>query len=172
MHSAGDIVSLLRKKYYHPFALTSESSAAGMRVAELRESYPPAREAIEELANEKPVEKRQVLVLRGKRDGSIKHVFWNPIQGDLVKPIDDEFKELWHSLNVPDVVDLATDLENEGLSATKLIETTPKATSHSNTAAQRGKKGKRGTAPRKFKLQNTHLKGVDLSRDFVKPGNN
>ena len=99
-------------------------------------------------------------------------MFWNPIQGDLVKPIDDEFKELWHSLNVPNVVDLATDLENEGLSATKLIETAPKATSHSTTAAQRGKKGKRGTAPRKFKLQNTHLKGVDLSRDFVKPGNN
>ena len=60
-----------------------------MRVAELRESYPQAREAIEELVNEHPIENRQVLVLRGKRDGAIKHVFWNPIQGEIVKPIDE-----------------------------------------------------------------------------------
>lgn len=169
MHSTADIISLLRKKYYHPFALTPESSAAGMRVAELRESYPPAREAIEELVNEQPVENRQVLVLRGKRDGSIKHVFWNPIQGEIVKPIDDEFKQLWHGLQVPNVVDLAADLENEGLSATRTVETVPRTQAPSG-AAQRGKKGKRGNAPRKFKLQNTHLKGVDLSKDFIKPG--
>ena len=62
VHSSADIIALLRKKYYHPFALTPESSAAGMRISELRESYPPAREAVEELVNEKPVENRQVLV--------------------------------------------------------------------------------------------------------------
>lgn len=59
-----------------------------MRLGELRESYPQAREAVEELASEQPVENRQVLVLRGKRDGAIKYVFWNPIQGEVVRPID------------------------------------------------------------------------------------
>ena len=49
-----------------------------------------------------------------------------------------------------------------------MVYTAPKATAPP-AHAQRGKKGKRGTAPRKFKLQNTHLKGVDLSKDFVKP---
>lgn len=83
-----------------------------MRVAELKESYPPSREAVEELANVKPVEDREVLVLRGKRDGAIKHVFWNPIRGEEVRPIDSEFKDLWRSLRVPDVVDLAADLES------------------------------------------------------------
>lgn len=166
MHSTADVVTLLRDKYYHPAALTPASAAAGMRVAELRESYPPAREAIEELVNAEPFKDRQVLALRGKRDGAIKHVFWNPIQGEEVRPIDNEFKELWRSLRVPDVVDLTTDLESEGLSATKEIDNAPKA--QASAPAQRGRKSRRGAAPRKFKLQNTHLQGVDLSKDFVK----
>lgn len=53
----------------------------------------------------------------------------------------------------------------EGLSATTELDNGPKA---QNSAMQRPKKGKRGAAPRKFKLQNTHLKEVDLSRDYVK----
>ncbi|WFC99176.1 hypothetical protein MYAM1_001920 [Malassezia yamatoensis] len=167
VHSAADIVNLLQEKYYHPSALTPQSAAAGMRVAELKESYPPARECIEELANAKPVEDREVLVLRGKRDGVIKHVFWNPIRGEEVKPIDEEFKELWRSLQVPNLVDMTADLESEGLSRTKEVEDQPKVQAQQATRGRRGK-AKRGAAPRKFKLQNTHLQGVDLSRDFVK----
>lgn len=167
VHSNADLVALLREKYYHPSALNPQSAAAGMRVAELKESYPQAREAVEELANAQPVEDREVLVLRGKRDGAIKHVFWNPIRGEEVRPIDPEFKELWRSLRVPDVVDLTADLESEGLSTTKEVDNAPKVQVQQT---QRGRKGKpkRGAAPRKFKLQNTHLQGVDLSRDFVK----
>ena len=127
-----------------------------MRLSELRESFPPAREVIEELVNEQPPQNRQVLALRNKRDGAIRHVFWNPIQGDIVKPIDAEFRELWHGLQVPNVVDLASDLESEGLTATKMYETAPK-NQVAPAPAQRGKKGRRGAAPRKFKLQNTHL---------------
>lgn len=36
-------------------------------------------------------------------------------------------------------------------------------------AAAKNKKKKKGTGARRFKLQNTHLEGVDLSQDFVKP---
>jgi hypothetical protein len=169
VHSTADVIALLRQKYYHPSALTPASAAAGMRLSELRESFPPARDVIEELVNEQPPQNRQVLALRNKRDGAIRHVFWNPIQGDIVKPIDAEFRELWHGLQVPNVVDLASDLESEGLTATKMYETAPK-NQVAPAPAQRGKKGRRGAAPRKFKLQNTHLKGVDLSKDFVKPG--
>ena len=44
VHSSADIIALLRKKYYHPFALTPESSAAGMRISELREyTLPPVK---------------------------------------------------------------------------------------------------------------------------------
>lgn len=69
-------------------------------------------------------------------------------------------------MRVPDVVDLTQDLESEGLSATKTIEAAPKPAAN---PADKRRKGKRGAAPRKFKLQNTHLKEVDLSRDYVKP---
>lgn len=36
------------------------------------------------------------------------------------------------------------------------------------------KKGKKGAGNRRIKLQNTHLKelGIDLSKDFLKPGGN
>ncbi|PKI84537.1 hypothetical protein MVES_001734 [Malassezia vespertilionis] len=126
VHSPADVVELLREKYYRPSALTPTSAASGMRVAELRESYPPAREVVDELMSVQPFEDREVLALRGKRDGAVKYVFWNPVRGDEVKPIDSEFKELWHGLQVPDVVDLAADLESEGLSATTMAENTPK----------------------------------------------
>ena len=63
VHSNADLVALLREKYYHPSALNPQSAAAGMRVAELKESYPQAREAVEELANAQPVEDREVLAL-------------------------------------------------------------------------------------------------------------
>lgn len=58
-------------------------------------------------------------------------------------------------------------LTAEGLSTTKEVDNAPKVQVQQT---QRGRKGKpkRGAAPRKFKLQNTHLQGVDLSRDFVK----
>jgi len=88
VNSPASLVALLREKYHHPSALTPVSAAAGMRVAELKESYPPAREVVEELANAQPTENREVLALRGKRDGAIRHVFWNPVRGADVRPID------------------------------------------------------------------------------------
>lgn len=36
-------------------------------------------------------------------------------------------------------------------------------------ANAKNKKKKKGTGARRFKLQNTHLEGVDLSQDFIKP---
>ena len=86
-----------------------------MRLAELRESYPAAREAVEDLAKAQPRENRQVLVLRGQRDGAIKQVFYNPLQGPDAKGVDEEFKSLWHQLKVPDLVDLPKELE-QGMS--------------------------------------------------------
>lgn len=51
---------------------------------------------------------------------------------------------------------------------TTSIVAEPSAASTANVKKPKGKKG----ANRKIKLQNTHLKelGIDLSKDFVKPG--
>lgn len=59
-----------------------------MKLSELRESYGQAKDAVEEFAKVQPTENRQVLVLRGQKDHSIKHVYWNEVQGPEAKPVD------------------------------------------------------------------------------------
>jgi transcription initiation factor TFIIE subunit beta len=59
-----------------------------MRLAELRESYPLAKEAVEDFAKTEPKQDREVLVLRGK-DQSAKMVFWNEFRGEQAKGPDD-----------------------------------------------------------------------------------
>ncbi|GAK63003.1 transcription initiation factor IIE subunit beta [Moesziomyces antarcticus] len=167
LRTPADLVSLLKDRYLNPGNGAGNSSAAGMRLAELRESYPAARDAIEELSKAEPREDREVLVLRGQRDGAIKQVFWNPLRGKEAKGVDDEFKELWHELKVPDLVDLPKELEREGLTTTDMLDAPVSAAQLAANA--KNKKKKKGSGPRRFKLQNTHLEGVDLSQDFVRP---
>ncbi|PWZ03102.1 hypothetical protein BCV70DRAFT_197334 [Testicularia cyperi] len=166
LHTPSDLVALLKDRYMNPGNGAKNSSAVGMRLAELRESYPAAKDAIEELAKVEPKEDREVLVLRGQRDGTIKQVFWNPLRGKEAKGVDEEFKTLWHDLKVPDLVDLPKELEQEGLTTTEMLDAPLSA---AQQAANSKKKKKKGTGARRFKLQNTHLEGVDLSQDFVKP---
>lgn len=89
LRTPADLVALLKDRYLNPGNGAGNSSAAGMRLAELRESYPAARDAIEELSKAEPREDREVLVLRGQRDGAIKQVFWNPLRGKEAKGVDD-----------------------------------------------------------------------------------
>ncbi|PWN20695.1 hypothetical protein BCV69DRAFT_312646 [Microstroma glucosiphilum] len=163
LRSPRDLIALLEKRY------TSETSrCAGMRLAELRESYPLAKEAVEDFAKTEPKQEREVLVLRGK-DQSAKMVFWNEFRGEQAKGPDDEFRELWHQQKVPDAVDLARSLEADGLTSANLIASTA---THSGAANRGGKRGGRGgkkgdSRGRKVRIQNTHLEGVDLSKDYT-----
>ena len=108
LRTPADLVALLKERYLNPGANGARnSSAAGMRLAELRESYPAAREAIEELSKVEPKEDRQVLVLRGQRDGAIKQVFWNPLRGKDARGVDDGMSPLvrFAQILVPDAMD-------------------------------------------------------------------
>lgn len=195
-----------------------------MKLSELRESYPQAREAIEDFTAvhviEPPAEslssngnsdgapaigrkrrrrpsERQVLALRGK-DGSVKMAFYNELQGkgqddpegddlnghvstkdgpdsDVPDGEEELFRSLWSQVKVPDAVDLARQLEAEGLggSSVDLIRST--ASNSGANARGMGKRGGRGGkrgggAGRRGKLQNTHLVGVDLSKDYTGEG--
>lgn len=90
LRTPADLVALLKARFLNPGGSGARnSSAAGMRLAELRESYPAARDAIEELSKVEPREDREVLVLRGQRDGAIKQVFWNPLRGKDARGVDD-----------------------------------------------------------------------------------
>lgn len=76
-----------------------------------------------------------------------------------------EFMDLWHSLEVPNEVDLLKQLANEGLQATAAESSIPRGPNAMK------KKGKKPPRHRQIRLTNTHLKGqIDLSRDYVAPG--
>ncbi|OAX40748.1 hypothetical protein K503DRAFT_855122 [Rhizopogon vinicolor AM-OR11-026] len=149
----------------------------GIPVRALKESWKEAPQAIEELEKE-----GEVLVTRTVKDGQLRMVFWNEIKPDDDsggKQVEKEFFDLWHSLKVPNDVDLLralqagayfvrfpyyllSDVPTEGLQAT--AEEAPILKASSNVK----KKGKRA-APRQrqAKITNTHLKGeIDLSRDY------
>ncbi|KAG6841801.1 hypothetical protein C0991_006685 [Blastosporella zonata] len=135
----------------------------GISVRALKESWKEAPVAIEELEKE-----GEVLVTRTVKDGQLRMVFWNEIKpteeiGGM--QVEKEFNDLWHSLKVPNDVDLLRQLASEGLQVTNAEAPVPKAPAGK-------KKGKRGGAPRQrqVRITNTHMRGeIDLSRDYVAP---
>lgn len=76
------LVTFLSEKY------ASDSERSGIKIAELKDSYPNAKEAVEELSRKDPPEEREVLVIRGAKDGAPKTVFWNPMSGPEAKGVD------------------------------------------------------------------------------------
>ncbi|TCD59958.1 hypothetical protein EIP91_011009 [Steccherinum ochraceum] len=135
----------------------------GLSVRTLKESWKEAPQAIEELEKE-----GEVYVTRTLKDGQLRMVFWNEIKADEEhggKMIEKEFTDLWHSLEVPNEVDLLKQLANEGLQATAGESLVPKG--------PMGKKKGKKSAPRQrqARITNVHLKGqIDLSKDYVAPG--
>ncbi|KZV72420.1 transcription initiation factor IIE subunit beta [Peniophora sp. CONT] len=146
----------------------------GFSVKIIKESWPSAPTALEELEKE-----GDVFITRTNKDGAMKMVYWNETKlrkGEEVASlegakngtgfsVEKEFNDLWHALNVPNDVDLLRQLENEGLQA---------AASEAPTIKGPLGKKKKKSAPRQrqAKITNTHLKGtgIDLTKDYVAPG--
>ncbi|SCZ94435.1 BZ3500_MvSof-1268-A1-R1_Chr12-2g03897 [Microbotryum saponariae] len=167
------------------------SSRGGLSVKNLRASWPNVVPAIEELEQE-----GKVYVTRtggsAEREGAMKAVFRNEFSK---RPrIDDEFLKLWKKLKAPTKEELSVQL-NEGRGtpnrSTFIVNSSTDAASYlrsiaglttASTVASdlprnqnknprgKGRKGP-GSANRRIKLTNTHLKGkVDLSKDYTPPG--
>ncbi|KDN48354.1 hypothetical protein RSAG8_02946, partial [Rhizoctonia solani AG-8 WAC10335] len=132
---------------------------AGVSMKSLKESWTGALQAVEELEKE-----GLVLATRSAKDDHIKMVFRNDMTPEMGgKKIDEEFIKLWHTLVVPPEADMIRALESEGLQIT-----TAESSAKSNGLQK--KKGKKG-APRQrpVKITNTHLQGIDLSKDYAPP---
>ncbi|KAF7975261.1 hypothetical protein HWV62_10136 [Athelia sp. TMB] len=132
----------------------------GIPVRSLKESWKEAPQAIEEFEKA-----GDVLVTRTAKDGQLRMVFWNDLKASEEKggmPIEKEFLDLWHSLKTPNDADLVKALASEGLAATQAEESIPKG------PATKKKGRKSAPRQRQVKITNTHLKGVDLSKDYVK----
>ncbi|GAA5878007.1 hypothetical protein JCM16303_002815 [Sporobolomyces ruberrimus] len=154
LSSKSDLLSLLRR--YSP--------QGGLAVKPLRESWPGVTQAIEELELEGRVLVTRTDGVRGENGnqtkGQMKCVFLDDVGKDK-EPLDQEFKDLWHSLKTPMGDDLVEELQSAGLTSSSLPPPNPV-----NKKKLKGKKGL-GSSNRRFKITNTHLKEVDLSKDFV-----
>ncbi|KDN41061.1 hypothetical protein K437DRAFT_258417 [Tilletiaria anomala UBC 951] len=210
LRSKGDLMQLIRDRYDAvypskkdvPYGTRRLPLKPVIKMTDLRESWPDVKVAIEQLTKNVPREEREVLVWKQSRDGLIKGVSWNPIRGEEVKDVDQEFRDLWHSFNSPDAVDLSKQLEADGMRVTAILPSASSgmtdstvssnnapisafgtkgmlhgdktaATGRGGSGRGRGRgRGGRGSASstsssRKPKIQNTHLKDVDLSKDYI-----
>src|SRR5690606_13225354 len=123
----------------------------GMEYKELKDSYSKISEAVNELASE-----GRILVVRNK-DGYPRILYWNDQRYNTA--MDPEFREIWHRLRIPDEVDLPKELEKAGLTHMQVFDK-----KGPGVEAPKRKQVKRN---RKMKITNTHMKGLDLTKDFV-----
>ncbi|KAL9104179.1 MAG: hypothetical protein Q9163_000831 [Psora crenata] len=125
--------------------LQSQPTAQGLSVRELRDGWPDAEAAIDELEAE-----GKLLVTRNKKDNHAKMVWAN--DPSLSYTIDDEFQSIWQRIKLPEPKALADELEKAGLMPAN------KSRGVKKVIKQEVKKTKK---PRKGgKTTNTHMAGV------------
>ena len=92
----------------------------------------------------------QVLVIRGKKDGVARMVWYN--DSKLNVNISEEFKDMYHGLKVPEAGDLPGELEKVGMTPASVD---PRGIKRIVVEKDK-KKGRR----RRGKVTNTHLVGI------------
>lgn len=125
--------------------LQSQTTAAGMLVKELREGWPNVEEAINKLEKE-----GKLLVTRNRKDDHAKMVWAN--DPSLIEHFDDEFKQIWEKIKIPDAQAVKEALEKAGITPTnknKVVKPRPKM------------EQKKTKKPRRSgKTTNTHMQGI------------
>ena len=91
--------------------LQAQPTAQGLNVRELRDGWQGAEEAINVLEAQ-----RKLLVTRNKKDDHAKMVW--PDDPSLAVHIDQEFKNIWYKIKLPEPGALADELERAGLTPT------------------------------------------------------
>ncbi|KAF9411091.1 hypothetical protein BGZ94_001445 [Podila epigama] len=130
--------------------LEKRKNEGGMEYKELKDSYSKLNEAVNELAAE-----GRILVVKTK-DGSPRILFWNDQRYNTA--MDPEFRLIWHRLRIPDEVDLPKELEKAGLTHMQVFDKKGPGEVQKRKPARRN---------RKMKITNTHMKELDLTKDFV-----
>jgi len=125
--------------------LQAQPTAQGLNVRELRDGWPGAIEAINTLEAQ-----GKLLVTRNRKDDHAKMVWAN--DPSLTYQIDEEFRQMWYKVKLPEAGLLAEELESIGLTPTnkgKVVRKAPKV-------QERKTKKPRKTG----KTTNTHMVGV------------
>ena len=125
--------------------LQSQKSALGLYVPDLKDGWVEAEKAINQLESEK-----KLLVVRNKKDNNPRWVWAD--DPTLNAPLDDEFVQLWHEINMPEHAKIVDALNRKGMVS---------ADSGAMTAAKVVKKEKpKKKIRRGGKVTNTHMAGV------------
>jgi transcription initiation factor TFIIE subunit beta len=125
--------------------LANQPTGAGLAVKELKDGYPNIEDDLKTLESQ-----GHVLVIRGKKDGFPRMVWYNDAK--LNVSISEEFKDMYHSLRVPDAGDLPKELEKVGMTPASVD---PRSIKHVVVEKEKKKKGRR-----RGKVTNTHLVGI------------
>ncbi|KAJ1918989.1 transcription factor TFIIE beta subunit, TFIIEB, Tfa2 [Mycoemilia scoparia] len=129
--------------------LKDHSDKGGIKVDTLKDSFLDINSAAKELKDE-----GKIFTL-DKKDGRARVMFY--ASGPSVEPVDEEIKEIWDKLSVPDEADLKTDLEKANMKPIRVEE---------EEVVHEEKKKKQRQSNRKIKITNTHLKDLDLTGNF------
>jgi transcription initiation factor TFIIE subunit beta len=125
--------------------LANQPTGAGLPVKELKDGYPMVEEDLKMLEAQ-----GHVLVIRGKKDGLARMVWYNDPRLNVT--ISDEFKEMYHNLKVPDACDLPKELEKAGR---KPASVDPRSIKRIVVDKEKKKKSRR-----RGRITNTHLAGI------------
>lgn len=137
-HNVRNPEQLLRK-------LQSQTTATGMSVRELREGWPNVEDAINQMEKE-----GKLLVTRNKKDDHAKMIWAN--DPSLIEHFDEEFKQIWEKIKIPDPQAVKEALDKAGIVPTnknKVVKPRVKV------EAKKTKKPRRSG-----KTTNTHMMGI------------
>ncbi|TKA70109.1 hypothetical protein B0A49_09837 [Cryomyces minteri] len=129
--------------------LKRQPTAQGISVKELKDGWPGAVKAIEQLEEE-----GKILVTRNRKDDTPRMVWSNDLPGGskINTKIDTDFQAMWQKIRLPpSETELRKELEKAGLVPTSRIKEVMKST---------GKKERKKTARRGGRTTNTHMAGV------------
>lgn len=132
--------------------LEKRKNEGGMEYKELKDSYSKLAESVKELSDE-----GRILVVRNK-DGMPRVLYWNDVRYNTA--MDQDFRDIWHKLRIPDEVDLPKELEKAGLTHMQVFDKKGPGETPKRKQVRRN---------RKMKITNTHMKDLDLTKDFVLP---
>lgn len=125
--------------------LANQRTGAGLPVKELKDGYPAVEEDLKTLEAQ-----GHVLVIRGKKDGLARMVWYNDAKSNV--GISEEFKEMYHQLKVPEPGDLPRELEKLGMTPASVD---PRSIKKVVVEKEKKRKGRR-----RGKITNTHLVGI------------
>ncbi|KAI8055262.1 hypothetical protein BDF22DRAFT_676314 [Syncephalis plumigaleata] len=130
--------------------LRERGSRGGIEICELKDSNANVAKLAEELSAA-----GEILIARN-RDGTARILYYNDTS--LNTEMDEEFQVMWRSLKVPDEADLPKRMAEAGLKTMEVFETGVKKEPKTKRPKQRTRKGK---------ITNTHLEGIDLTKDYI-----